>query len=77
MKFQSFLLERDIALNKQEDCAKLKGPKKIDCKIEKYQDYIRDLEDAIKTSTSSDETKDLKTSLKSAKKTLYMLRDRR
>jgi hypothetical protein len=73
MKLQSFLNERDIALNKVEGCAKLKGQDKIKCKIEKYQDYIKDLDDAIKTSTSDDETKDLKRSLVFAKGVLSKL----
>ena len=77
MKLETFLNERDIALNKVETCKEFKGKDKIDCKIEKYQDYIRDIEDAIKTSTSDDEEKDLERSLEFAKGVLFKLRSRK
>ena len=76
MKLKQFLNERDIALIKIEDCDKLKGDDMIKCKIEKYGDYLRDLGDAIKTSTSSDETKDLKASEEDAKKVLSNLKSK-
>ena len=66
--------ERDIAKLPVEDCNDIKGKDKVDCKIDRYQDYIRDIEDAIKTSTSDDEMDDLKKSLKWAKGVLLKLR---
>ena len=76
MKFEEFLNERDIAKLPVEDCEKFKGKDLIKCKVEKYQDYIRELEDAIKTSESDDELDDLKKSLKWAKGVLFKLRSK-
>lgn len=74
MRLQGFINERDIAKLPVEDCKDFKGEDLVKCKVEKYQDYIRELEDAIKTSESDDEEERLKTSLEDAKKVLFNLR---
>lgn len=76
MRLQQHINERDIAKLPVEDCKDFKGKDKIKCMSEKYQDYIRDLEDAIKTSTSDKEAEGLKRSLRRAKEILFKLRSK-
>jgi hypothetical protein len=66
MKLESYLNERDVAKLPVEDCKGLKGEEKKACKIEKYQEYIKSIKDAIQSSTSDEEKKGMKKSLKFA-----------
>lgn len=77
MRFHNFINERDVALLPVEKCKDFKGKDKIECKRQQYEDYIRDIEDAIKTSRSRKETDDLKRSLKWAKGVLFKLRSKK
>lgn len=77
MRFQGFLNERDIALLPVEKCKDFKGKDKIKCKRQQYEDYVRDIEDALKTSRSDKETRALEKSLKWAKGVLFKLRSKK